>query len=259
MLLLISAMVLGIIGALFLSYMIWLAFHDVVTYETVYTKKIPEVFGTFRVFFIADIHRRKISMRTLEKITQGIDLVFIGGDLTERGASLQVMHDNILKLKKWQQPIYFVWGNNDYEAIPSKIERILVSEDVIIVTDSVTQYEKSGDSINLIGFDFKRGYTSRKTIDWLHINDDLTMLLTHTPDSFYALTEQQMDEIDIVFAGHTHGGQIRLLNRGFYSRGKMSQYRKTKVFVTEGYGYSVFPLRLQTNAQCHVITFKKNN
>ena len=41
-----------------------------------------------KVFFISDIHRRKINRKLITKIDKDIDFIVIGGDLAEKGVPL---------------------------------------------------------------------------------------------------------------------------------------------------------------------------
>ena len=183
-----------------------------------------------------------------------LDLVVIGGDLIERGVSLKRMRNNIVKLKRLGAPVYFVWGNNDYEVNEKELSQILQQENVIILKDEVTFIQKGSNKINLLGFDFSNVLEEQPNIDWDRVDHSFTILLTHHPYSFDNLTRDKQEKIDFVLAGHTHGGQIRIFGFGLYTKGGLFNKGRTKVFITEGYGYSLLPFRLQTRAQCHVIT-----
>ncbi len=115
MILAILLLILCIITVSIVLYMIWLAHHDTLTKETILSERLPRNFHDFTIFFIADIHRRKVNKQTIQRVQQTVDAVFIGGDLIERGVSFDKMINNIRTLKILQAPIYFVWGNNDYE------------------------------------------------------------------------------------------------------------------------------------------------
>jgi predicted MPP superfamily phosphohydrolase len=77
------------------------------------------------------------------------------------------------------------------------------------------------------------------------------ILLTHRPEYFDAYDQTN---IDLVFAGHAHGGQIRLPwiggllapNQGLLPRYTSGLYtgKRTKMVVSRGLGNSVFPLRI---------------
>jgi predicted MPP superfamily phosphohydrolase len=78
-----------------------------------------------------------------------------------------------------------------------------------------------------------------------------TLVLSHTPDNVYALAA---DGADVVFAGHTHGGQLRLPLLGAivipsdygrrFDRGHFVVER-THLYVSAGIGADAPPLRLR--------------
>lgn len=252
--------ILGIIicaGLVLVFRMIFLAHHDRLLYHHVTDKQIPDQFTNFRIFFISDIHRRRINKKTIEKIKEPIDIIIIGGDITEKFVPLQRTIKNIRRLKKWQQPIYFIWGNNDYEAQPDRLARMLRQENVIILTNSNDTIIRGNRTISILGLDCFTYGEPRLDLAMQGAQGSFMILLTHDPEAFYLLSDQELQSIDIALAGHTHGGQIRIMGVGPYERGGLDKYKNTKILISEGYGYSSLPFRLGTNSQCHVITFEK--
>lgn len=241
---------------LFFAYMIYKAHDDELKREVVCDQRLSKSFDGYTIFFIADIHRRTIKEHTLNQIDDEIHLVLIAGDLRERGVPYKRTRNNIVKLKRWNAPIYFVMGNNDYEGDYNRLQTILKNEGVTILNDRYDVIRKDGIEMELYGFDFYRNNEERPAFDWSKKPNTYRILLTHTPDSFYDL-DGVKHEINLVFAGHTHGGQIRFGPIALYPKGGISKDKQTYVIVTEGYGYSLLPFRLQTNAQCHIITLKK--
>lgn len=248
--------VLSSIILLLFAYMIYKAHDDQLKSEIVFDDRLPKNFDGYTIFFIADIHRRCIKERTLNQIDKEIDLVLIGGDLRERGVPYRRTRNNIQQLKRWNAPIYFVMGNNDYEGDHKRLQSMLKNEGVSILKDCYEVIRKNSDEMEIFGFDFHYNNDNWPSIDWHKKPNIYRILLTHTPDSFYDL-QGIKHHINLVFAGHTHGGQIRFGSIGLYPRGGLSIYHQTYVFVTEGYGYSLLPFRLQTKAECHIITLKK--
>jgi len=239
-----------------LLYMLYVAYHDTITYEEIISQKIHPNMESFNIFFIADIHRRHLNNQTLNKIKQPIHLVLIGGDIVERGVPLERVRRNIIQLKQWNVPAYFVWGNNDYEVNTDLFKKILLEEGVTILEDSVVSITHNNYKLNLIGFQYYQDMWQQPAINWGAIDDSFTILVTHKPSDFYTLQNEQKQKIDLTLAGHTHGGQIRLFGLGFYRKGGMFQDQHTTIFITEGYGYTLLPFRLQTKAECHLITLK---
>lgn len=234
--------------------MVYKAHHDTIDYRTIQVNNLsPEV----NLFFISDIHRRKISNDTLRSIQKDIKIVVIGGDLTEKGVPIDRTRENIRKLKQWDAPVYFVWGNNDYEAFPSKIYRLLISEGVTILTNNNHDILIGSHSISLIGLDCCQHSEARMDLAMRNANGSYNILLTHAPSAFYEVDEEFQNNVDIVLAGHTHGGQIRIFGFGYFEKGGLTKLRNTSILISEGYGYTRLPFRLGTRSECHVLTFKE--
>lgn len=241
----------------FILYMTFKAHQDNIKYRSIVDKRLPKEFNGFRVFFISDIHRRRINPHTLKSIKEDINIVVIGGDLTEKAVPLQRTRKNLKLLRQFNVPIYFVWGNNDREVNVKKFQYMLHEEDIIILKDSYINIMRNEQILTLIGFDYYEEENFQINLNWNQIKDNYCLLLTHVPHSFYNLDPYIQRNIHTVLAGHTHGGQIRFFNIGFYQRGGLHMFGKTNIFISEGYGYTFLPFRLQTDAECHVLTFKK--
>src|SRR3954447_7660061 len=95
-------------------YMLKEAFQNTVLHHELMFEDFPDSFGKVSIFFISDIHKRLISDEVITEVTGKSDIVVIGGDLTEKKVPFERVKKNLEKLKKLG-PVYFVWGNNDYE------------------------------------------------------------------------------------------------------------------------------------------------
>lgn len=251
MIYLLVAIIVGLI-----IFMFFKAHYDVVDERSIVDDRLPECFDNYCIFYISDIHRRTINPNTLNAHKKKVDIVVIGGDLTEKGVPLKRTEQNLKLLKQFEVPIYFVWGNNDYEVNFKKLNELLEKEGIVILKDSYINIKRGKQMLTLIGFDYHENEEDYGKVDWPNIIGDYRVLLTHVPQSFYALDPNCQRSIHTVLSGHTHGGQIRILGVGFYQKGGLHIFRQTNIFISEGYGYTLLPFRLQTNAECHLITLK---
>lgn len=224
--------------------------------RTIHLSKFPGNQQPLRLFFISDVHKRTVSSKLLEKIPGEVDFVIIGGDLLEGGVPLLRARQNIQKLKTLG-PVYFVWGNNDYEVSQVQLKQMLKDEGVITLkNEHVSAVSKHGTTCNFAGVDdLSEGEMDLKRAVSSIEPDQLTILLSHNPDVIYYVDEES--KVDLILSGHTHGGQIRLFNFGMYELGGLKEKRKIPLFVSNGYGTTSLPLRLQARAQTHYITLKR--
>lgn len=229
---------------------------DYVDKRVIVDKHFPQSFGQVKIFFISDIHKRLINNKTIKDVSSGaIDLVIIGGDLCEKGVPLTQVTENIKRLKGLNVPIYFIWGNNDYETDYHDLDAMLLDQNVNIIANSAVNFESSdGDIFSLLGFDCMKHRSVQAQYAFEDAKGTYKILATHDPKAFEELKHSYKEEVNFVLSGHTHGGQIRFLGWGLYPKGGLKQTGKTLVFVSEGYGTTRFPLRLGTRAECHLIT-----
>jgi predicted MPP superfamily phosphohydrolase len=98
---------------------------------------------------------------------------------------------------------------------------------------------------------------------------DLRLLMSHSPDILYS-PELGKKKFDILFSGHTHGGQIRVPGVGALLTGtkyasrqeSYGTYRTTGgmfVNVSAGIGYSLLPIRINCPAELVLIELACNS
>lgn len=229
---------------------------NAVKYEEIAFPQFPESFGTIKIFFISDIHKRVIADEIIDEVRGKVDLVIIGGDLLEKRVPIERVEQNIIKLRELGY-VYFVWGNNDYEINTRLLDGLLLKYGVKILDNTAVSFEsEKGDRFVLMGIDDMS--QKRDRLD-LALEDGgsegFKVLVSHDPRIISQIKKE--DDISLVLSGHTHGGQIRIFNLGLYEKGKIKQFGEMKQLISNGYGTTSLPLRLGAKAETHIITLKK--
>ncbi|CAH8714332.1 metallophosphoesterase [Paenibacillus thiaminolyticus] len=237
--------------------------------EEVSLMRLPSSFDGTRLFFISDIHRRTITERELAALLQHskADLVIVGGDMTEAGVPLERCRHNIRMLSRLG-PVVAVHGNHDYNTDIRRLDDMLRELGVKLLDNEAIRLERDGAGIWLVGWDdFSTGRTNVK-LSMLDVRErpGCTIVVTHDPLS---LRRENMEGIDLVLSGHTHGGQICLPGFGPIRTGKFyRQYlagwyafagkdgHRTRLFISRGYGTSHAPVRLCSPPEVHFITLR---
>jgi uncharacterized protein len=244
-----------IMGAGLILYMIKEAFLNQVVHHEMTFKDFPSSFGSVTIFFISDIHKRLISDDIITAAIEKTDIVVIGGDLMEQKVPFEKVRKNLEKLKQLG-PVYFVWGNNDYETDFRKLDAILLDYGVKVLDNTAAIFESAnGDKLSLLGVDALNQERDRLDLALLDAEDNsFKILASHYPD----ITDKIMAEhkISLVLSGHTHGGQIHILGYSPYKKGEVEKLENTTLLISNGYGTTGVPLRLGAPAQCHLITIK---
>ena len=187
---------------------------------------------TLKILHISDLHlaekedQRKISF--LEYMTdQEYDLIVLTGDIFEHDAS--VKYAPCLNMKEPRLGAYAVLGNHDYyrynytNKILGRIYKPLRhpedhSRDVRplvhalehvgykVMRNEVSHLNQ--ESLSILGVDFPdiEEEKMKELVDEIPVGN-LKLSLVHMPRKLNSFVR---NELDVVFAGHTHGGQVRV-------------------------------------------------
>jgi predicted MPP superfamily phosphohydrolase len=163
-----------------------------------------------RIVFLSDLHaggpRPASWYERLARETSALnpDVLFLGGDhVVDRVEPVAMLAPFSRVSARFGK--YFVLGNHDFLDRPQEIRAQLQSFGLEDLTNRSVVHSRDGKKIELSGVD-----------DHWHGNPKLQtrtsseiphVLLAHEPD---VLMDLQKGDVDLVFAGHTHGGQVAL-------------------------------------------------
>ncbi|RHW41222.1 metallophosphoesterase [Neobacillus notoginsengisoli] len=242
-------------GLALLIYMGFLAFEENILEQELRFSNFPKSFGTLKIFFISDIHKRKLSEQFISKAKGKADIVIIGGDLKEKGVPIKRVKENVEMLNTIG-PVYFVWGNNDYEGDYRELDALLLDLKVKILDNTAALFEsKTGDKLTLLGVDDVG--LEKDRLDFALSDAErgwFTILASHNPKIIEKITPE--DNISLVLSGHTHGGQIRIFGFGPYKKGGIEERGGTILLTSNGYGTTGIPFRLGARAESHLLSIR---
>lgn len=215
-----------IFGGILAIYSLWENYNPKLT---IYNLKInlPKNIKNLSILHISDLHNTGFGLKQ-EKLKRLIkkdyDLIFITGDLIDRRyLGLENAKDLIIFLaEKYKDKIYFVSGNHEKGSLEySKLEKLLKKLNIKILNNDKIFYN---ENIDIVGIEDPAKYTSinKKTSNNESkiietqlkklINPEKTnLLLSHRPEVFELYCKYN---VDLVFSGHSHGGQVKIFNRG---------------------------------------------
>ena len=212
-----------------------------------------------KIVFFGDTHLGEFNDndqldRIVTKINaENADLVIFTGDLIDAGGDFTVNPDEIIQSLTKIQTTYgkvAVIGNHEYALMDQYNYEDLMNAAgfEVLINDWLDISERK---VRLLGIDdVYRGNPDLALTD-LALGDGYNILLTHEPD---IVDELNSDAVQLVLAGHTHGGQISLpyltekilpangkkYVKGLFAIGSQGQ---TKLFVTKGTGMTKLPFR----------------
>jgi predicted MPP superfamily phosphohydrolase len=217
----------------------------------------------------------KDQRRLIKKIERlNPDIIVITGDLVDS------RRYNLNKALKFINsaidiaPIYYVSGNHEARTrMYTKVKETLEDAGVIILDNTMISINSNIDIIGVPDPDFLDDFffNSTNTSEIINIlekycNDEkFQILLAHRPELFSLYSEYN---IDLIFSGHAHGGQMRLPfiggifapNQGFFPKfiEGMHVQNKSTMYVSRGLGNSIFPFRIFNKPEIVVVTLKSN-
>ncbi|MDR1033815.1 MAG: metallophosphoesterase family protein [Bifidobacteriaceae bacterium] len=234
-----SALISGAIGFLVYSFNKNLDYH-VVNHRL---KVLPPGSKPIKILHLSDIHmseRQNRKRKFIKRLyAEAPDLIINTGDNISSNFAIADLENSLNELL--DIPGVFVFGSNDYFAPrPVKplrylikkpftvsrrtikrldtlrLEKILKSKGWILINNRRDTLEVNGTKISFVGVnDPHIGADEFPYLEHNAIPEDsvLKIGVTHAP---YIMTIQQMldDDCDFIFAGHTHGGQVRLPKLG---------------------------------------------
>ncbi|MBN1631558.1 MAG: metallophosphoesterase [Thermoleophilia bacterium] len=240
---------------------------------------MPPAFDGFRVGFVTDIHCGAFfSPERVGGIVDrvnglGVDVVLLGGDYVHNDT------DNAApcfkELARLQAPsgVFAVLGNHDYGEHdddadgPARVLEAAAEAAIPVLVNEGVWIERDGERLRLAGADdYSQGSPRIAPTIAGTTAQDFVLLVSHNPDLSERLPK---DRVDLVLAGHTHGGQVTIF--GLWAPHIPSQYgqkyrtgvvtnRVTTVIVSNGVGTSTFlPIRLLARPQIVVVTLRSGS
>ncbi|MEO1482119.1 MAG: metallophosphoesterase [Myxococcota bacterium] len=208
-----------------------------------------------RVVLIADLHSDRFGAyeaMVVDRVAQHEpDLVLVAGDLVTPAGITDGANEFLSRL---QAPlgVYWVPGNHEHWALRGEPSRFLEGGRAL-----VNEMVSVRDDVWLVGLDDRlAGVPDPSILDDLP-EHGVRLAMLHSPMGI----EDLAGRVDFAFAGHSHGGQIRLPfigplalppETGPYDAGWFD-VSGTALFVTVGLGTSVFPIRFGCRPEIVVI------
>ncbi|HIJ59790.1 MAG TPA: hypothetical protein HPP56_04150 [Nitrospirae bacterium] len=215
------------------------------------------------IAFISDLHAGFfLSQKLLQNVSSIIkerrpDYIFIGGDIVDHNTGDLREIDGFVDELTRICPVIAVLGNHDILSGAKAVEGFLKDKGVVVLRDSGFIISE-----NISVYGLKDDMHEQIKADFESVDDKPLLILTHNPAGLYKLQRVLLSKSQLVFAGHTHGGQIRLpvigamVNPGGkeFQPGINNIKDMPPILITTGIGYTGIPLRI--NCEPEVVFVK---
>ncbi|MBQ7780102.1 MAG: metallophosphoesterase [Clostridia bacterium] len=275
--------VLSVFAFLLISFLIYSHFENTVIEVTEYTVKserLPSGFDGYKIVQVSDLHSADFGNEhngLIGKIKAcNPDIIVVTGDLcaTDKQSDID---SSVLFMKKAVKvaPVYYITGNHEavldkYTILMERIEALgvtVLNDEEVTVTvgeESIKLLGVSDPSFEKVTKEQEKTVMREKLSGLAPSGDSYTVLLSHRPEMFSIYSEYN---IDLVFSGHAHGGQIRIpFVGGLYAPGQgifpkytsgVHEKNGTTLVISRGIGSSSFPFRINNNPELICVTLKK--
>ncbi len=250
-------------------------------------------FDSFRVALISDIHAGShcIDEDKLRKIVQltndeKVDAIFLLGDYVSQVRTSEPITQRPLRMEpgvlasalsglRAKYGVFVVLGNHDQWSEPTVIQYDLEQVGYNVLNGEMAEINlPEGGKLRILGLPdhmtigIWKNYSANAQ-RWAAPTEgkgDL-IILQHSPDALPAITGDLAISKDtkVMFAGHTHGGQVWLPVVGApvvpsmfgqkFARGLVKD-SGINVFVTSGVGTSILPFRFMVTPEIAVVTIR---
>ena len=245
------------------------------------TERVPPAFDGLTIVQLSDLHDATFGdkqSKLVEKVRKtNPDLVFITGDFIDSNRyDLQNSLDLVEQLTTFTS-VYYVTGN--HEVAINKVDEIkdaLTSLGVRVMANEGEMLTRDGNAIAIVGIEDPLMRSTE--IPEVVVGESLDrameqippqtykLLLSHRPEVFDVYINK---EVDLVFTGHAHGGQVRIPGVGgliapgqgwfpLYTAGKHTT-GITNMVVSRGLGNSIMPFRIFNRPEIVVMTLKSGD
>lgn len=182
--------------------------------EYTYTStKLPKDFDGYKIVQLSDLHHKNFGSNQSELIelikAQEPDLILLTGDIVDKDHTDMTPIIDLFDGIKGIAPIYYVTGNHELDkGATSNYGELLALMDkygIVDLDDKSVEITKGDSSIYLHGQMFRSYYVT----DYLSEADrgKFNILMYHCSDYFDLISDYGYD---IIFAGHSHGGIVRI-------------------------------------------------
>lgn len=257
--------------------------------KTVYLSNLPKSFEGIKIGQLSDIHSgsffNKVAVKggVEEFLKEKPDVIFFTGDLVNNEAREVKDYLNIFDKLKAPLGVYSVTGNHDYgdyKAWASKREKqenfknLMLAHKQMgfdILMNEHRYLEQGGEKIAILGIENwgGGGFAKYGRLDQAYagIEDVATkLLLSHDPSHWDAQVRKSYPDIDIMFAGHTHGFQFGVEIGDFKWSPSQYAYKQWAglykddnqyLYVNRGFGYIGYPGRIGIPPELTIVELKR--
>lgn len=190
-----------------------------------YTYNNEKIEQPFTIVQLTDLHNYEFgsdNSRLLARIRkEAPDLIFMTGDMLEDTGKNTDIVLNLVKEAVRIAPIYYSLGNHEI-SYTEKYDKdqifyrqlreagaVVLDKEYVDTTIAGQEVRIGGAYGYLLDYDWQDG-SEQRFMEEFQNTERFKILLSHIPEGLLLWKSMEHWDVDLVFSGHVHGGQIRL-------------------------------------------------
>jgi len=257
--------------------------------KTVSLPNLPKAFDGIRIAQVSDIHSGSFFNKTAVKggvdmvLKEKPDLIFFTGDLVNNEAAEIKEYIDVFNKLKAPLGVYSITGNHDYGdyhrwptlQVKQQNFKDLIEAHRILGFDLLMNENRTlrlnGEELAILGIENwgGRGFAKYGKLDQAYAGVEhapVKLLLSHDPSHWDNQVRPLYPDIDLMFAGHTHGFQFGVEIGGFQWSPSQYAYKQWAglyqeggqyLYVNRGFGYLGYPGRIGMPPEITILELKR--
>jgi uncharacterized protein len=255
-----------------------IARHEIdIVHRPIAITNLPDPFHGYRIVQLSDIHLDEYTEPFfLERIVHQVnalapDLVLLTGDFITHGSLTFIAGGHAVRrcaeiLATLTAPLrYAILGNHDVSFSAPLVIEALTNHGTPVLVNQHLPIERTGARLWLCGVDDPSASHPDLDLTLPAKPDGPVLLMAHEPDfADHVIAHPRGSLVDLMLAGHSHGGQVRLPFLGPLILPPMGEkypeghyrFNRMQLYVNRGIGTVGLPFRLNCPPEITVITLQ---
>ena len=249
---------------------------------------LPKAFDGLKIAQLSDIHSGSFWNKTAVKggiemvLNEKPDAIFFTGDLVNNESSEVKEYMDVFNKLRAPMGVFSITGNHDYgdykswaskEAKQRNFKDLITAHKELgfdLLLNENRFLEQGGEKLAILGVEnWGTRFSKHGILDKAHLGTEeasVKLLLSHDPTHWDAQVRPTYKDIDVMFAGHTHGAQFGVnigdftwtpVQHVYKQWGGLYQEDNQYLYVNRGFGYLGYPGRVGMPPEITIFELKR--
>ena len=249
---------------------------------------LPKAFDGIKIAQLSDIHSGSFWNKTAVKggvemiLQEKPDAIFFTGDLVNNESSEVKEYMDVFNKLRAPLGVFSITGNHDYgdykswaskEAKQQNFKDLITAHKELgfdLLLNENRFLVQGGEKLAILGIEnWGTRFSNHGLLDKAYLGTEeaaVKLLLSHDPTHWDAQVRPTYKDIDVMFAGHTHGAQFGVnigdftwtpVQHVYKQWGGLYQEENQYLYVNRGFGYLGYPGRVGMPPEITIFELKR--